>query len=94
MALVRKDAQRSTLCCRMQAGRERTEPLLHPLHAVWEAEDATPYSEEVTQRPISGSHYSVQVCGGQTREKEKRNSSSIKKRDGTGDSRLERSSLL
>lgn len=51
MALVGKDVQRSAVCLRIQAGREHPEPLLYPLHAVWEAEDATPHSrtEEVPQ---------------------------------------------
>jgi hypothetical protein len=42
----------------------------------------------------SGSHHTVQVCGGERREKEKWNSVRIMKRDETGDSRVEWNSLL
>jgi hypothetical protein len=51
--------------------------------------------EEVTQRPAcSGSYYSIQVCGRQMEEKANTNSLSIMKRNGTGNTRVERSNLL
>lgn len=55
----------------------------------------TPYSTYIAQGPASYvSHHDVRVCGGQMEEKEKWRSLSIRKRDGTGDLRVERSSLL
>lgn len=57
-------------------------------------------AEEVTQRPDScvAAHsqnpYNVQACVGQMGEKEKLDSLSFMKRDGTGNGRLERYSLL
>jgi hypothetical protein len=42
----------------------------------------------------NGNHHNVQVFGGQMGEKETWSSVSLMKRDGTGDSRVERSSLL
>ena len=56
-----------------------------------------PPCQEVTQRPVSCVaclHYNVQMCGGQVGDKEKWNSLSIMKRDGTGDRRVERNNLL
>lgn len=41
-----------------------------------------------------GSHYNVQVCGVQIGEKEKKNSFSIRKRDGTREVRVERNIML
>jgi hypothetical protein len=42
----------------------------------------------------NGSHYNVQICGRHVGEKEKQNNLSIMKRDGTGDSRVKRNSLM
>jgi hypothetical protein len=50
---------------------------------------------DVTQgSACSNSHHSVQVFGEQMGEKEKWSNLSIMKRDGTGESRIERNSLL
>ena len=52
-------------------------------------------AEEVTQRPTCiGSLHNVGVCGRQMGEKEKWGSLSTVETDGTGESRVERSSLL
>ena len=42
----------------------------------------------------SGDYHNVQACGGQMGKKEKLKSLSIMTRDGTGDPRVERGSLL
>lgn len=42
--------------------------------------------------PCSGSHYNIQIYGTDIRKKEKRNSLSIMKKGGTGDSKVERNS--
>lgn len=55
--------------------------------------------KDFTQGPTSmdslqGSHHNIQECGGQIEEKEKCSSLSIMRKDGTGDSRVEKNSLV
>lgn len=49
---------------------------------------------EAHQMQDAHSHYDVEVCGRQMGQKEKWNSLSIMKRDGTRDVKVERNSLL
>lgn len=64
-----------------------------PVHqAAWMEDDLQ--GSLATWPACSWNHHSVRVCGRQMGEQEKWNSLSIMKKDGTGDLRVERCSLL
>lgn len=63
-----------------------THPVPH--HTTWAGEDTHRLASSVA------CHCDVPVCGGERREKEKLNSFSVMKTDGTGDVRAEENSVM